>query len=181
MVYFNVEEKVSCVNIFTTNFSPTVHYRMRTSLFATFSLLLLTVLPVNSGNETHSFFLFSQFVANRSWFIEFDLKHSSSIAPLVTTSSNKLFSISFPFELHTAAQWSYLWNFPLSNLKLPIRHTFTNSEIKKQGYHRRSNRWLEFYTIFWEDRVPNHRILDICTCRIDERCNTPVIHYSPHF
>lgn len=134
MVYFNVEEKVSCVNIFTTNFSPTVHYRMRTSLFATFSLLLLTVLPVNSGNETHSFFLFSQFVANRSWFIEFDLKHSSSIAPLVTTSSNKLFSISFPFELHTAAQWSYLWNFSLSNLKLPIRHTFTNSEIKKQGY-----------------------------------------------
>lgn len=150
MVYFSVEEKVSCVNIFTTNFSPTVHYRMRTSLFATFSLLLLTVLPVNSGNETHSFFLFSQFVANRSWIIEFDLKHSSSIAPLVTTSSNKLFSISFPFELHTAARTSCLWNFPLLNLKLPIRHTH---EIKKQRYTwwscaasgGRSSRWLEFY------------------------------------
>lgn len=50
---------------------------MRTSLFATFSLLLLTVLPVNSGNETHSFFLFSQFVPNTSWIIEFDLKHST--------------------------------------------------------------------------------------------------------
>lgn len=159
MVYFSVEEKVSCVNIFTTNFSPTVHYRMRTSLFATFSLLLLTVLPVNSGNETHSFFLFSQFVANTSWIIEFDLKHSSrrSIAPLVTTSSNKLFSITFPFELHTRIVSFHSWT-----LKLPIRHTISRfARLKKQRYTR--TRVLLEPRSSRTRRRANRPIHDICT------------------